>query len=217
MHAQAVQFLSFLWLAWPLASGALEESRLEVVDIQPCFVSRKVVSRSNSITYSLKANFSLCENFSDSSYALRVSTLSSEANGSFPLVFVTRQGKAVDSWTIPFRPPDFSIDFDRVNRTLCQQDTSADVDDVLAYIDVFTSFSENVTFSIVFEPVGNYTFRFTSLNSLMVLTQSLLKLRPAINAVLFSLSKMSLSVSTLCFFLCYWYMYMLVYHEPVYA
>ena len=68
MHAQAVQFLSFLWLAWPLASGALEESRLEVVDIQPCFVSRKVVSRSNSITYSLKANFSLCENFSDSSY-----------------------------------------------------------------------------------------------------------------------------------------------------
>ena len=54
----------------------------------------------------------------------------------------------------------FSIDFDRVNRTLCQQDTSADVDDVLAYIDVFTSFSENVTFSIVFEPVGNYTFRY---------------------------------------------------------
>jgi hypothetical protein len=171
MHAQAVQyilFLSFLWLAWPLASGALEESRLEVVDIQPCFVSRKVVSRSNSITYSLKANFSLCENFSDSSYALRVSTLSSEANGSFPLVFVTRQGKAVDSWTIPFRPPDFSIDFDRVNRTLCQQDTSADVDDVLAYIDVFTSFSENVTFSIVFEPVGNYTFRNDTWYSIVV-------------------------------------------------
>jgi hypothetical protein len=102
------------------------------------------------------------------SQALRVSTLSSEANGSFPLVFVTRQGKAVDSWTIPFRPPDFSIDFDRVNRTLCQQDTSADVDDVLAYIDVFTSFSENVTFSIVFEPVGNYTFRNDTWYSIVV-------------------------------------------------
>ena len=54
----------------------------------------------------------------------------------------------------------FSIAFNRVNRTFCQQDTSADVDDVLAYIDVFTSFSENVIFSIVFEPVGNYTFRY---------------------------------------------------------
>lgn len=60
--------LALLWLVWPLASGALDDSRLDVVDIQPCFVSKNVVSRSESITYSLKANFSLCENFSNSSY-----------------------------------------------------------------------------------------------------------------------------------------------------
>ena len=38
--------------------------------------------------------------------ALRVATWSHEANGSFPLVFVTRQGKAVNSWTVPFVPPE---------------------------------------------------------------------------------------------------------------
>ena len=71
MRALAVRYilaLALLWVICPLARGALEDSRLDVVDIQPCFVSRKVVSRSESITYSLKANFSLCKNFSNSSY-----------------------------------------------------------------------------------------------------------------------------------------------------
>ena len=38
-----------------------------------------------------------------------MSTWSSEASETYPLVFVTRQGKAVDSWTIPFYPPELAL------------------------------------------------------------------------------------------------------------
>jgi hypothetical protein len=134
------------------------DSRSEVVDIQPCSVATGVVSRSLSITYSLNGNFSLCP---DPSYqALRVSTWSSGHEGDldYPLVFVTRQGRAVDSWTIPFQPPDFTIGFDRVNRTLCYNNMTS-VNNSLAYVDVFTSFGENISFNIVFDTVPNYTLQ----------------------------------------------------------
>ncbi|CAI8035215.1 SID1 transmembrane family member 2 [Geodia barretti] len=52
----------------------------------------------------------------------------------------------------------FTIDFDGVNRTLCYNNMTS-VSNSLAYVDVFTSFGENVSFNIVFDPVPNYTLQ----------------------------------------------------------
>ena len=53
----------------------------------------------------------------------------------------------------------FTIDFDGVNRTLCYNNMTS-VSNSLAYVDVFTSFGENVSFNIVFDPVPNYTLQY---------------------------------------------------------
>lgn len=58
-------------------------------------------------------------------------------------------------------PCRFNVAFDRVNRTLCQRHMVVDEDSLLVYMDVFTSSSENVTFSTVFDPVANYTLRYS--------------------------------------------------------
>ena len=54
----------------------------------------------------------------------------------------------------------FSLVFDVVNRTLCESDSTSDEDSALVYVDVFTSSVDNVSFSIILEPVANYTLRY---------------------------------------------------------
>ena len=56
----------------------------------------------------------------------------------------------------------FTIDFDRVNRTLCYNNMTS-VNNSLAYVDVFTNFGENVSFNVVFDPVPNYTLQYVQL------------------------------------------------------
>ena len=58
----------------------------------------------------------------------------------------------------------FSLGFDRVNRTLCYNNMTG-ADSRLAYVDVFTSFRESVSFNIVFDPVFNYAFQYECLYS----------------------------------------------------
>ena len=53
----------------------------------------------------------------------------------------------------------FTIGFDRVNRTLCYNNMTS-VNNSLAYVDVFTSFGENISFNIVFDTVPNYTLQY---------------------------------------------------------
>lgn len=55
-----------------LCSDIVEGAQLQVVDIQPCSITSGTVSRDDSITYSVQANFSLCNNFdTNSSYVSR--------------------------------------------------------------------------------------------------------------------------------------------------
>lgn len=55
----------------------------------------------------------------------------------------------------------FSIGFGRVNRSLCYLYNGTETDNRnLAYVDVFTSLEENVSFNIVFDPVPNYSLQY---------------------------------------------------------
>lgn len=52
-----------------LPGRALQDTRLTVIDIQPCTGSTRTVSRDQSIVYTIYANFSNCPNFTyNSSY-----------------------------------------------------------------------------------------------------------------------------------------------------
>ena len=52
-------FILVVVSVWQVRS-AIKDCKSDVVDILPCSVRKGVVSRSDSITYSIVSNFSLC-------------------------------------------------------------------------------------------------------------------------------------------------------------